>query len=70
MTFGDIKTIIHGLNLSFQHVKEAKLLKKLKGGDLVEIYRITLQTVFTPANVEAAFKGMTEGAIKGKKNVS
>jgi len=67
MTFEDIKEIVKGFNISFDHIKKAKLLKKLKGGDLVEMWRITLETIFTPENIKAAVKGATEGYLASRE---
>ena len=68
MTFDDIKELVKGINISFDHIKKAKLLKKLKGGDLVEMWKITLQTIFTPENIEAIAKGCTEAYLESKKH--
>jgi len=68
MTLDDIKKIVSGLNISFRHIKDAKLLKKLKGGDLVEIFRITMTTIFTPENIEAITKGATTAYLESKKH--
>ena len=66
MTFEDIKEIVKGFNISFDHIKKAKLLKKLRGGDLVEMWRITLQTIFTPENIKAIAEGCATAYLESK----
>ena len=51
----------------FKHLKEAKLLKKLTGGDIVEMYKFTLTTVVTPENLKAISKGIAEAYLENTK---